>query len=130
MEEDFLATIKLVSGEEIVAKVCYLPDEDKILLENPLQVEKARTKKGSTDVTGFTLVEWITATFDDMFVLRKEHILTMTETDSKIEDFYNKMLNRLNSGSLIENKKFSQRMGYLGSVKDMKKTLEKIYKLS
>jgi len=130
MEEDFLATIKLVSGEEIVAKVCYLPDEDKILLENPLQVEKAKTKKGSTDVTGFTLVEWITATFDDMFVLRKEHILTMTETDSKIEDFYNKMLNRLNSGSLIENKKFSQRMGYLGSVKDMKKTLEKIYKLS
>ena len=130
MEEDFLATIKLVSGEEIVARVCYLPDEDKILLENPLQVEKAKTKKGSTDVTGFTLVEWITATFDDMFVLKKEHILTMTETGSKIEDFYNKMLNRLNSGSLIENKKFSQRMGYLGSVKDMKKTLEKIYKLS
>ena len=130
MEEDFLATIKLVSGEEIVARVCYLPDEDKIILENPLQVEKAKTKKGSTDVTGFTLVEWITATFDDMFVLKTEHILTMTETDSKIEDFYNKMLSRLNSGSLIENKKFSQRMGYLGSVKDMKKTLEKIYKLS
>ena len=130
MEEDFLATIKLVSGEEIIARVCYLPEEDKILLESPLQVEKARTKKGSTDVQGFTLVEWITATFDDMFVLKKEHILTMTETDSKIEDFYNKMLNRINSGSLIEKSKFSQRMGYLGSVSETRKFLEKVYKLS
>ena len=35
-EEDFLATVKLVSGEEIVARVCYLPDEDKVLLEKLL----------------------------------------------------------------------------------------------
>ena len=130
MEEDFLATIKLVSGEELVARVCYLPDEDKILLENPLQVEKARTKKGSLDMAGFTLVEWITATFDDLFVLKKDHILTMTETDSKIEEFYNKMLNRLNAGSLVENKKFSKRMGYLGSVNETRKFLEKVFKLS
>ena len=130
MEEDFLATIKLISGEELVARVCYLPDEDKILLENPLQVEKAKTKKGSLDMTGFTLVEWITATFDDLFVLKRDHILTMTETDSKIEEFYNKMLNRLNAGSLVENKKFSKRMGYLGSVNETRKFLEKVFKLN
>ena len=40
-EDDFIATVKLVSGEEIVARVCYLPDEDKVILENPLQVELA-----------------------------------------------------------------------------------------
>jgi hypothetical protein len=130
MEEDFVATLKLVSGEEIIGRVCYLPDEDKILIEGPLQVEKAKTKKGSTQVQGFTLVEWITATFDNMFVLNKDHILTMTETDSKIEDFYNKMLNRINSGSLVEKNKFTERMGYLGSVSEMKKSLEKIYKSS
>jgi len=130
MEEDFLATIKLVSGEELVARVCYLPDEDKLLLENPLQVEKAKTKKGSLDMSGFTLVEWITATFDDLFVLKKDHILTMTETDSKIEEFYNKMLNKLNSGSLVEKKKFSKRMGYLGSVSETRKFLEEVFKLS
>ena len=45
-EEDFLATVKLVSGEEIVARVCYLPDEDKVILENPLQVAVAKTRKG------------------------------------------------------------------------------------
>ena len=41
MDEEFLATVKLITGEEIVAKVCYLEDEDKVLLENPLQVENA-----------------------------------------------------------------------------------------
>ena len=28
MEEEFYATIKLVTGEELVSKVCYMPDED------------------------------------------------------------------------------------------------------
>ena len=54
MEEEFYATLKLVSGEEIVSKVCYLPDEDKILLDKPLQVEHAKQKKGHVEVTGFT----------------------------------------------------------------------------
>ena len=30
MEEEFYATIKLVSGEELVSKVCYLTEEDKL----------------------------------------------------------------------------------------------------
>ena len=47
MDEEFLATLKLMTGEEIVAKVCYLEDDDKVLLENPLQVESAKQGKGS-----------------------------------------------------------------------------------
>ena len=38
-EKEFLATLKLVSGEEIIATVIYLEDEDKALLENPFSVE-------------------------------------------------------------------------------------------
>jgi hypothetical protein len=44
MEEEFFSTIKLSSGEEIVAKVCYLPDEDSLLVENPMLVEKLSQK--------------------------------------------------------------------------------------
>jgi len=67
MEEEFYATVKLISGEEIVSKVCYLEDEDKILLENPLQVELANQRKGQLAVSGFSFTEWISATFDSMF---------------------------------------------------------------
>ena len=132
MEEEFYAAIKLVSGEEVVAKVCYLPDEDKILLENPLQVETAKSKKGKLEVSGFTLKEWMSATFDDMFIISRSHVITMTELDSKIEEFYIKMLEKhLEGPNLLDQKKnLNQRMGYLGSIKEAKKLLEDIYKKS
>ena len=44
MEEEFYATIKLSSGEEIVSKVCYMTDEDSLLLDNPFLVEKVTQK--------------------------------------------------------------------------------------
>lgn len=132
MEEEFYASIKLVSGEEIVSKVCYLPDEDKILLDKPLQVEQARQKKGSLEVTGFTLKEWISATYEDMFVIRRDHILTITEIAGEIQIFYEKTINRLENGRVLVGKgnKLPRRSGYLGSVESMKKSLEEIYKRS
>ncbi len=42
MEEEFFSTIKLTTGEEIVAKVCYLEEENQLLLENPKEVEPVK----------------------------------------------------------------------------------------
>ncbi|MFZ9729015.1 MAG: hypothetical protein ACO3CD_08385 [Candidatus Nanopelagicaceae bacterium] len=132
MEEEFYATIKLVSGEEVVAKVCYLPDEDKIMLDRPLIVENAKQRKGQVEVTGFALKEWISATFDNMFIIKMDHVLTMTEIEGEIVDFYEKTLNRLESGKSLAGRgnKLPRGSGYLGSVKEMKKSLEEIYKRS
>jgi len=132
MEEEFYATLKLVSGEEVVAKVCYLPDEDKIMLDRPLMVENAKQKKGQVEVTGFALKEWINATFDTMFIINKDHVLTMTEIENEIVDFYEKTINRIESGKSLAGKgdKLPRRAGYLGSIKEVKKSLEDIYKRS
>ena len=132
MEEEFYATIKLVSGEEIVSKVCYLPDEDKVMLEKPLVVENAKQRKGQLEVSGFALKEWISATFDDMFILKRDHIMTMTEVEGEIAEFYEKTLNRLESGKSLAGRgnKLPRGSGYLGSVKEMKKTLEDIFNKS
>ena len=63
-----------------------------------------------------------------------EQIITMTELDRKIKNFY---LNNLNSSVIKESnensigikpKEFSKQMGYLGSVKETKQFLEDIYK--
>lgn len=132
MEEEFYATIKLVSGEELVSKVCYLSEEDKIILDRPLEVENAKSKKGQMEVTGFSLREWISATFDNMFVINKDHILTMVEIEGEIVDFYEKTLNRLDGGKTLAGRgnKLPRTSGYVGSVKKMKETLENIYKKS
>ena len=132
MEEEFYATVKLLSGEELVSKVCYLPDEDKIMLERPLIVENAKQRKGQLEVTGFQLKEWISATFEDMFVIKRDHVLTMSEVEGEIVEFYEKTLNRLESGKSLAGRgnKLPRGSGYLGSVKEMKKTLEDIYNKS
>ena len=132
MEEEFYATVKLISGEEIVAKVCYLEEEDKVLLENPLQVELAKQRKGQIEVTGFSFQEWISATFDNMFVLDMNHVITMTEVDGQIVEFYEKTLQRLESGKSLTGRanKLPRGSGYLGSVKEMKKSLEDLFNRS
>ena len=132
MEEEFYATVKLLSGEELVSKICYLPEEDKIILERPLEVENAKQRKGSLEVSGFALREWVSATFDTMFVIKRDHILTMVEIEGEIVDFYEKTLLRLESGKSLAGRgnKLPRTSGYVGSVKEMKKTLEDIYKRS
>ena len=127
MEEEFYATIKLVTGEELVSKVCYMPDEDSLILENPLEVIPIEQQKNKVQVNGFTLVEWIRSTLDQMFILPKHHVLTISETDKKIESFYKRTLKKLNSG--VDGSQFTRKMGRLGSVNENRKFLEKLYKL-
>jgi hypothetical protein len=132
MEEEFYATIKLVSGEELVSKVCYLSEEDKIMLERPLVVENSKQKKGQLEVTGFALKEWISATFDNMFVINRDHVLTMVEIEGEIVDFYEKTLLRMETGKSLAGRgnKIPRGSGYLGSVKEMKKSLEDLFNKS
>jgi hypothetical protein len=136
MEEEFFSTIKLTSGEEIIAKVCYLPNENSLLVENPMLVEKLTKKQRSNSGGGFVLKEWINSTYDTLFIIKMEQIITMTELDKKIKVFY---LNNLNPSLIKESnqdsigikpKEFSKQMGYLGSVKETKQFLEDIYKKS
>ena len=132
MEEEFYATVKLLSGEELVSKVSYLSDEDKLILEKPLIVENAKHRKGQVEVTGFALKEWISATFDDMFIIKRDHVMTIIEIEGEIVDFYEKTLTRLESGKSLAGRgnKLPRTSGYVGSVKEMKKTLEDIYNKS
>ena len=132
MGEEFFATVKLITGEEIVSKVVYLEDEDKVMLENPLQVDSAKQRKGALEISGFSFREWVCATFDKMFILNRNHIITMSEIEGPIVDFYKETLLRMENGKSLTGKggKLPRGSGYLGSVTDMKKSLENIFKKS
>lgn len=130
MEEEFYSTIKLSSGEEIIAKVCFLKEENSLLVANPMLVERTNQKRKGKTVSGFVLKEWINSTYDDMFVIKMDQVITMSELDKSIEEFYINILDNDYLGPNIKLEKFSKRMGYLGTVKEMKNLLEKIYKSS
>ena len=136
MEPDFIATIKLTTGEELISKVSYMPDDDSLVLENPMQVVSIDQQKKNIRIAGFALTEWIHSTFDHMFVLPKQHVLTMTEIeDDKIQNFYNITVARhvveLNTfKESQQSMEFTRNMGKLGSVQNTKKSLEDLYKRS
>ena len=132
MGEEFFATVKLITGEEIVSKVVYLEDEDKVMLENPLQVDSAKQRKGALEISGFSFREWVCATFDKMFILNRNHIITISEIEGPIVDFYKETLLRMENGKSLTGKgdKLPRGSGYLGSVTDMKKSLENIFNKS
>ena len=136
MEPDFIATIKLTTGEELISKVSYMPDDDSLVLENPMQVVSIDQQKKNIRIAGFALTEWIHSTFDHMFVLPKQHVLTMTEIeDDKIQNFYNitvakHMVELTSFKDSQQSMEFTRDMGKLGSVQNTKKLLEDLYKRS
>lgn len=129
MEEEFYATLKLMSGEEIVAKVCYVEDEDVLILENPKRVIPVETKRNNVLVKGFTFEEWINASYDEMYIIKREHVLTMTELDKRILKFYEKAVTTEPSDDSSKLKPKDQN-GYLASIKEARKNLEDLFKRS
>ena len=135
MEEEFFSTIKLISGEEIVAKVSYVEEDNCLFLFKPMKVEMVKQKKLGQTVDGFVLHEWIHSTYDDSFIISMDKVLTMTELDKRIERYYLTMtddtpVEESDEPGRVTPDQLTSRMGYLGSINETKKTLEKIYKIS
>ncbi len=131
MEEEFYASIKLMSGEEIVAKVSYDNDEDVLIIENPRTVHVIEMKRGKSNLKGFTFNAWMAATYDETFIIKKDHILTITELDTKIQKFYKRFLQKEN-GDVAESTRvdIKQQKGYMSTVKESRKYLEDLYNRS
>jgi len=125
IEDDFYATIKLKCGDEIFTKVAASEEEDRtlLLLSNPIVIEEI-VVRGS--VTGYKVEPWLKTTEEDLIIINMDDVLTMTE-NSNIDMimYYNDFLRKNNKEN---NSKLSREMGYISSVNETKKTLEKLYK--
>jgi hypothetical protein len=129
MGEEFYCILKLVSGEEIFSLI--MIDENDgdtlIILQNPIVIKIINNQKGSF----LKIKPWIETSTDDFFIIRPDKVITMTESkDQKIIDMYN---NYITEDSIELYKpgghvKPSSKMGYIGSVKDARNKLEKIFK--
>lgn len=136
MEEEFYATMKLTSGEEIIAKVSYDSDDDVIIIHNPRVVEKIEMKRRGMIIEGIVFDDWINASHEDMFIIPRNQIITMVEVEEKFVGFYEDHLNdksKYRKSRFVEPKSNSKRQnpksqeGFLGSIKEAKGFLEDIY---
>ena len=128
IEDDFYATVKLKTGEEIFCKVAASEEEDRTMLivTNPIIVSEI---KGRTGIVGYKLEPWLKTTTEDMFILNMEDILTMSESsDIEMIMMYQNYIRQYTKDG--NQSKINRRMGYLANVNDAKEILEKLYKNS
>tara|TARA_R100001591_G_scaffold13936_3_gene20333 strand:+ start:4244 stop:4666 length:423 start_codon:yes stop_codon:yes gene_type:complete len=131
MGEEFIAVIKLVSGEEVLASVCIdeTGEEPIIIAHHPV------TMKMINNGLYVKIKPWMELADDDMFVFRPDKIITMTEIkDQKVTKIYERYVeeessdfdvNKLQAGGEV---KPDQKMGYVSSVEDARKKLEEDWK--
>ena len=130
IEDDFYATVKLKTGEEIFAKIAASDEDDRtmLLISNPIIVSEIKGKGG---IMGYRMEPWLKTTTEDMFIINLDNVLTMSESsDIEMIMMYQSYVRQSQNNGLDNNSKINRRMGYLGNVKDTKELLEKIFKSS
>ena len=128
IEDDFYATIKFKSGEEIFAKVAASEEINRtiLLVSNPIIVNEVQGKKG---MLGYRIEPWLKTTKEDMFMIDLSDVLTISESsDVEMISMYQRWL-RDTSKVKNDEPKLSRKMGYISNVNDAKDILEKLYKL-
>lgn len=126
IEDDFYATIKLNSGEEIFAKVAACEEENDTLLiiNNPVTISEIKTKTGH----GYKIEPWLKTTDEDMFIINMRDIITISESyDIQMITMHQSFIEKI-KGSGYGNKKLNREMGYICNIDDAKVVLEKIFK--
>ena len=129
IEDDFYATVKFKSGEEIFAKVAATEEEDRtmLLVSNPIIVQEIKSRSGAV---GYKIEPWLKTTTEDMFVVNLDNILTMSESsDIEMIMMYQDYIRSSNKEDNNQSN-ISRNMGYLGNVNDTKELLEKIFNKS
>ena len=131
MGDEFYSVIKLISGEEIFALVSIDETDDEkdpiIILQNPLVMNMVNSQKGR---------RWIELSSEDIFLMRFDRILTMSESkdekliaiyENYIEDGEEEMIDIYKSSGKV---KLTNKMGYVSSVEDARKVFEELYKIN
>ena len=129
IEEDFYATIKFKSGEEVYAKVAASEEDTRtmLLVSNPITIAEVKTRAG---VAGYKVEPWLKTTREDLFIINLDDVLTISESsDLEMISIYQRYIqdsDRAKSGR----PKITREMGYISTVRDAKDILEKLYKRS
>ena len=118
MDQEFLAALKLVSGEEILAVACHVQDDDGdyVIVENPIEIEEIQMGKK----VGAKVSPWMKISREETFIIPKQQIITMVEVDKDVQTFYAMSLKKLDGNTAPSS-------GRLSSVEEARNKLEDIF---
>lgn len=126
MSEDFLAVIKLTTGEEIVGRVSYDFDDENqsIIIDCPVVMKQTSSRN-----FGYVKVEpWIKTVKETVYIIKMDKVVTITEiNESPIERMYNKFVLSYYYDFDDMSSKITKEMGYVSTVKEARSFLENIF---
>ena len=125
--DEFYASLKLVSGEEILALVVVdnTGKPDNIVISNPVVCQEIRSS-GTNIPMGYKFEPWMKLTDDDTYVLPLEKVITVSQiTSNEIVDTYKDVVEY---GFKATNPDLTKDMGYINSVSKARDILEKLYR--
>ena len=116
---EFLAALKLVSGEEILSMVTHVQDVngDYLIVENPIQVEEITL---TNKVVGAKVSPWMKFSKEEEFIIPKDKVITIVEVDTEVQIFYAMSLRKL-GGDFITGQ------GRLSTVEEARVNLDKLF---
>tara|TARA_B100001778_G_scaffold308504_1_gene289332 strand:- start:346 stop:759 length:414 start_codon:yes stop_codon:yes gene_type:complete len=130
MEEEFYASVKLVSGEEIFGEV--MPSEENgrtvLIISDPVEIETV-SMDGRHE--GLRMMPWLRSMpTEGMIIIPMDRVITVVEAkeESEVVAYYQRfIMTNLNQRS-SEKIKVTKKMGYVISVEKARESLENIFK--
>ena len=128
IEDEFYATIKLITGEEIFARVAASEEEDRtmLILSNPVTIERIKNKNNG--IQGFRVEPWLKTSHDDTHIIDLNNVLTLSESKDVESIMMHKTFITQSQQNYQTKSKLDRKMGYIANINDAKSILEKIYK--
>ena len=128
MGDEFHAVLKLITGEEIFALVSVDENDGDpiILLSNPVIMKMLYSPAGQY----VKVRPWLELPTEELFLLKYDKIVTMSEiSDKNMIKFYEKYLNEDDIDIELDGRvTLNPKMGFVSTVEDARKSLEKIFK--
>ena len=130
MEEEFYASVKLVSGEEIFGEV--MPSEENgrtvLIISDPVEIETI-SMDGRHE--GLRMMPWLRSMpTEGIIIIPMDKVITVVEAreESEVVAYYQKFIMTNLAGVSSEKIKVTKKMGYIISVEKARETLENIFK--
>ena len=130
MGEEFYGVIKLITGEEIFAMITVEENDHGnpvILVQTPVTMKVLSNGHGQY----VKIKPWLELADEDMFIINYDRIITMTEVkNNEMVTFYKRYLEEDDLDFEIDGKvKLQEGMGFISTVEDARKNLEKIFNI-
>tara|TARA_Y100000994_G_scaffold219260_1_gene197722 strand:- start:399 stop:800 length:402 start_codon:yes stop_codon:yes gene_type:complete len=129
MEDEFYASVKLVSGEEIFGEV--MPSEENgrtvLIISDPVEIETV-SMDGRHE--GLRMMPWLRSMpSEGIIIIPMDKVITVVEAreDSEVVAYYQRFIMTNLAGGSSEKIKVTKKMGYVISVEKARESLEKLF---